>query len=282
MKLLTLEQNTPEWEAFRKTRVGASDIGILMEGREREIHDLLQEKRGLKEKYVTDAMRGGNEMEAEAIEWLIDRTAPQKITALHDTPDDWLMASFDFFDAKNKKGAEIKCPIVVLDMPNEHKHYKRWWWQIQAQMAVSGLKKWELVVYSPGKQAKETIERDEGAIVKLKEKGRWFFDLIINFGELSPINEMEIRDDDNTSEWASYFRAIDAKIKELEEAKTVLRDEGIAMANNESFQCNGVKVQKVLNKGRVDYEAACKANNIDVSIFMKAPKTEYTWRVTAS
>jgi putative phage-type endonuclease len=284
MKILDLEQNSPEWEEFRQSHVGASDIGVLMEGSEKEIHDLLQEKRGLSKKFVTDAMQRGTNMEAEAIEWISGEKhdLKYKVCALHNKPDDWLMASFDYLDKKQSTLVEVKCPKVVLDKPTEHSHYKRWWWQVQAQLAVCGLKQGRILVYSPSKQMQEWIDRDEDAIEQLKEKGRWFYKIMVNFEDLPKSPEVTLREDDDTIQWARTFREIDEKIKELEEHKKVLRDEGIAIAGEDPFVCEGVKVLKIASRESVDYEAACRAHKIDVSTFRKIPKTPFTWRVSAS
>jgi putative phage-type endonuclease len=284
MKILNIKQNSPEWDTLRKSHVGASDIGILMEGSEREIYDLLQYKRGLKEKFTTDAMQRGTDMEAEAVEHFIgrERKEKEKATALGDAPYDWLMASFDFLDSEARLLVEVKCPLIVLDMPSEHSHYKRWIWQIQAQLAVSDYERGLLGVYGPGGSRQEWVVRNEDMIRELKIKGKWFYELIVNFGELAAPKELVERYDDEAQEWAELFRSIDGKIKDLEEEKKILRDEGIAIAGDDPFLCNGVKVQRIASKETIDYEAACKAHSIDVSRFKKLPKSPYTWRIIAS
>lgn len=282
MKILDLQQNTPEWEAFRLSVIGASDIGILMEGTEREIYELMQVKRGTARKFVTDAMRRGSEMEEEAVSWLVGHAvkSAEKICALMDAPDDWLMASFDYIDVEKQYLAEIKCPKFVHQNIRDQSHYNRWWWQVQAQLAVSGLSKGTLLAYSPVNQVKEWVERDEEAIAQLKEKGKWFHDLMINFEDLPTPNEVLERFDTPAAEWARCFRDIDDKLKALEEEKRVLREEGIAIAEDTPFVCEGVKVSKIAMKETIDYEAACKAHGIDISAFKKKPKVPFTWRVS--
>lgn len=281
MEFLQLEQNTPEWEEFRQSHVGASDIGILMDGSERELYDLLQSKRGLKDKFVTHAMQRGTEMESEAIESFLGRPREdmEKATAVADDPNKWLMASFDFINRDERFVVEVKCPLTVLDTPQEHAKFKRWEWQVQAQLAVSGYEYGFLYVYSPVKSSICKILRDESMISRLKEKGVWFYQLLVNFEDLPAPAEVSERDDETALDWAMAFKAIDTLIKDLEEQKSVLRDEGIAIAGEESFSCAGIKVIKVENKTTIDYEAACKAHNIDVSLFKKVPKTPFTWRV---
>jgi putative phage-type endonuclease len=281
MKILNLTQNTTEWEDFRQSHIGASDIGILMDGSEKEIYDLMQYKRGTKDRFVNHAMQRGTEMECEAIDFFLGRPREddEKATALADDPNSWLMASFDFIDQDKRYVVEIKCPLTVLDTPQEHSKFKRWEWQVQAQLAVSGYEYGFIYVYSPVKTTVCKILRDEDMINRLKEKGVWFYQLLVNFEDPPAPAEVPERADEMALDWAMAFKAVDSQIKELEEQRSILRDEGIAIAGEEPFSCAGVKVVRVENKITIDYESACKANNIDASIFKKIPKTPYTWRV---
>lgn len=282
MKKLDLEQNTPEWENFRRSRIGASDIGIIMEGSDKDLYNLMQEKLGKKQKYITPAMQRGSEMEPEAIEWLLGKGKSSKVCALHSKPDDWLMASFDYLDMKSKILVEVKCPKMVLDLASEHTHFKRWWWQCQTQMAVSGLEEAILLPYHPLKQAKMTIHRDDQAIVDLKAKGREFHRRLMSFDILKDPGELDFREDEAAEDWATKIKEIDGPLKELTACKKVMRDEGIALANGNPFECSGVKVKKVLNQPSFDYEAACTAHGIDMEPFKILPKDPYKWVITIS
>ena len=192
------------------------------------------------------------------------------------------MASFDYIDLDGDLQAEVKCPQFVHSTLSEHSHYKRWWWQVQAQLSVSGRSKALLLAYSAITKTKEWVERDEAAITKLREKAKWFYELMINFEDLPVPNEVVERYDNQAVECATLFQQIDEKIKELEEEKKVLRDELIAIADDTPFVCNGVKVTKQFYKESIDYEAACKAHGIDTTAYKKKPKTAFTWRISAS
>ena len=284
MKKLDLKQNTPEWEDFRKLHIGASDIGILMAGTNREIYELLQIKRGVARKFRTAAMKHGTDTEHEAIEWLVGaaKASVEKTTALMDAPDDWLMASFDYIDEWEEWLAEIKCPMHVFDTVKEHAGYEKWWWQVQAQLAVSGYSRGLLVVYhSPSLNCKTWVERDEDAINMIKIRGLWFYEIMVNYGTLPPPAEIAEREDEDTMKWAARYKEIDEKIKELEEEKEVLREEGIALASELPFFCNGVKVTKIANKETIDYVAMVKEMKIDVAPFKKTPKCAFTWRISS-
>jgi hypothetical protein len=284
MKILKLEQGSPEWEEFRKSHVGASDMGILMTGTDREINDLLKVKRGLKQVYVTEAMQDGKDKEHEAIEKFLGRARKdgENPTALADKPNDWLMASFDFLNQVNYEIIEVKRSKVHCDSVAEHHSYAKWYWQVQAQMKVSGYTCVTLLLHNTitNEQMHEVIDRNEEDVDLLIARGKWFMEKLDNFEFLPGFDAPEERTDPNTIDWATRFKEVDQEIKELEEERDVLRAEGIAIANEASFMCNGIKVEKVKSRTTIDYKAACSLNNIDLKDFEKVPKVPYTWKFT--
>ena len=146
-------------------------------------------------------------------------------------------------------------------------------------MCVGGHKTAFLLVYSPVKQVCVQIERDESAIEKLLEKGKWFYDLMQS--NTLPPQPVVFREDADAIEFAESAKALKAKLNEVEEEWSIMRDSGIFIANEQSFECNGVKVVKIPPRVTIDYKAALEsiAPGIDLSAFKKISKP--TWRVTA-
>src|SRR5688572_26054998 len=102
---IDLEQNTPEWLEFRRTRLGASDACIIMGVSPWNTpYQLWEQKVGLKENDATnDAMRRGTQMEDEARQAFIKETGifikPKvKVSKNHE----WIIASLDGIDAEEK------------------------------------------------------------------------------------------------------------------------------------------------------------------------------------
>src|SRR5439155_36151 len=109
----------------------------------------------------TNAMRRGSEMEGTARDWF-EKThgiSFKRPVGLHDHHD-WLLASFDGLNFELGLSLEIKCPNEVPDVLETWKSYKRYWWQVQAQLAVGGHQKAILLAYSPSKQVEGIVDRD--------------------------------------------------------------------------------------------------------------------------
>ena len=113
MKLLKLEQDTPEWHAFREGKIGASLAPVIMGVSPWSTpYQLYQEMMGVTEKrQETSAMARGKLLEKEARERFIQQTGINVVPAVgvHDKFD-WLFASFDGICTDNKVVLEIKCP----------------------------------------------------------------------------------------------------------------------------------------------------------------------------
>lgn len=278
MKVLDVIQGSPEWLALRRTKVGASDIAALMAGTDREIYNLFWEKFG-EEKYQTSAMRRGSEMESEARKWFEEQhdVIFERPVALHDDHD-WLLASFDGLNFDLGLSLEIKCPNEVPESVEASKSWKRYYWQVQAQLAVGGHEKAIVLVYGPDKQVQTVVDRNEEDIAKLLKQGAWFFDLMQK--NTPPPEPIVVRDDAEAVEFAEAAKLLKKQIDDLDEQWKILRDGGIYLANETSFQCNGVKVTKILARPSVDYRAAFESMcpNADVSAFLRPSKP--SWRIS--
>jgi len=279
MRRITLEQNSAEWRELRRSKVGASDIAILMTGTDREIYDLYTEKKG-KERYETDAMRRGSEMEAEARRWYETEMGIsfERPVGLHDNYD-WLMASFDGLNYDLGLSLEIKCPNEIPDHLESSKNWKRYFYQVQAQLAVGGHEKAVLLAYSPTKRVSALIGRDEKAISDLIKQGEWFYDCIKND---KPPEYLEKRKDAAAKEFAEAAKILKNQLDELQEQWKILREGGIYLAGDVSFECDGVKVMKVDGGNTIDYKAALEkyCPNADLSAFTKSRPA--SWRLTVN
>ena len=277
MKVLQVEQNTDEWRTLRRSKVGASDISILMTGTDKEIYDLYWEKKG-HDKYQTSAMRRGSQMEDEARRWFQTQTdiSFERPVGLHDEYD-WLLASFDGLNFDLGVSLEIKCPNEVPSCLETWKSWKRYWWQVQAQLAVGGHEKSFLLAYSGPKQVYTMIHRDEDAIVDLIGKGKSFYELVQSD---TPPSYVETRQDKEAEEFAEAAKLLKSQIDDLDEQWKILREGGIYLANETSFECEGVRLLKIPPKTTVDYKAALIAlcPEADLTAFQK--RSTSSWRLT--
>jgi len=140
-------------------------------------------------------------------------------------------------------------------------HYQ---WQIQHQLAVTGLNDCVLIV-SDGKQHIDVgIARDDTMIGDLLEAEQQFYNKMLNweFPDDNYVKPME-RTDKEANE------IVDAALKAKEwldtakEQYEIIREGAIYLANEISFRCKGVIVRKFLFPGTIDYKKMAKEHNID-------------------
>lgn len=277
-KLIDIEQNSPEWEALRRTKVGASDIAILMTGTEREIQDLWDEKVLGKRKYVTKAMQHGIDTEAEAREFASKLFVYyfQKSCAVSEKHE-WLMASLDGFDSRRNVSLEIKCPSELPQTLEEYQGYKRAWWQIQAHHAVYCPDCAFLVVYKDGDSLWEQVERDEKAIEDLLKKGKWFYDLTQS---MTPPSTISLRDDEDWKEAVQSWIDANTAFMAAQEHLDMCREGLIYLAGEKSARGFGVTVSKFFRKGAVEYAKIPQLAGVDLDLYRKPPLE--LWKVSAS
>jgi putative phage-type endonuclease len=272
MKVLDIEQNTPEWYELRRSMIGASDIATIMAGSKNEIYDLYLEKVNGQSKFATRAMIRGKEMEAEARAWMnltqeFDFEPLVGVSKEHP----WLMASFDGFNRDRKIALEIKCPLKVEFEIQDHPHYKRWWWQIQAQYAVSGVDNILLLVYSPESRVYAPVPKYYRAIDELLEKGKEFYDRVINYDP--PEEDIEEKTDEISLnlayQWIKAKEAKDAADIAEEEARQAL----VNLADGKSFKAGHVRVQKMCKRGAIEYRQVIELKDVDLEKYRKGSVT---------
>jgi len=278
MKPLCLLQNTPEWREFRKTKVGASDIAVLMIGTEWEIYNLYLEKKFGKEKYETSAMRRGIEMEEEARGWFssrLDISFQPEVCISDENP--WLMASFDGMNEKYNIAVEIKCPLEIPDQVTNSPRWETYYWQVQAQLLVSGHDSQWLLLYSPREQRQVEVYPDPSAQEKIVAKGKWFYEFLVTDKEFpTPFVE---RNDEEWGEAATAWKSAKEILDNAKEQEAICREAMIYLAQDKSTIGSGLKVTKVPRAGGIDYTKVPELKNIDLRIYQKPGII--TWRLTS-
>jgi putative phage-type endonuclease len=257
MRILPFEQGSPEWLEFRKTKVTASDIPILMMGSEKEIRALYDEKLGIKKRFKTDAMLKGSAMEPEAIEWFFGKRKKIERPCVMNESCDWFMASLDALHFPTMTLAEIKCPSTAIpEKIEDHPLYQKAYWQMQGQFYATGLDEGWIVLYSPLRQKKALIKRNEADIRKMLEVGHEFYERLV-YRNPPPVSELEDRKQDKEiADWAQRYAKAYHYYKIMEEQIALLREEGINRANGEPFMCEGVKVEATKGREIIDFKKA--------------------------
>ena len=202
MKIINLQQNTPEWHDYRIVKIGASDAAtILGISPWSTPMQLWERKLALSpEQKENSAMSRGKALEEEA------RTAFMEITQIAVIPTvvehetfDWMIASLDGLSWCKKYVVEIKCPgredhLSALAGIVPPKYLP----QLQHQLAVTGLDMIYYYSYDGQNNACIEVQRDQAYIDKLIEEELKFYKCMVTCTppELSE-RDYNIRNDQN-------------------------------------------------------------------------------------
>lgn len=177
MKILNMEQQSPEWFAARQLRMTASNaqaIGNAGKGLETYIYDLCAEYLSIKEKehYSNEHTDRGNELEAEARNVYEFETGNTVKEVGFCVLEENVGCSPDGFAGEDGL-VEIKCldDRPYLKMMVEDKIDSKYMWQMQMQMYVTGRKWCDYVVYNPNFGQNiiiRHVERDDKKIEAIK------------------------------------------------------------------------------------------------------------------
>jgi putative phage-type endonuclease len=277
VKLLELEQGSSSWKEFRHGKVGASDIGVLMTGTDVEIFDLWLDKTSGIDRKPTQAMQRGIDLELDAISYFQMKTGKEwrKITALHEDCEA-LMASFDGYNEELNECVEVKCPLDVPERIEDLSYFRRYWWQVQAQLAVSEGERAHLLVYSPQVQRELIIEPSFECIQQLLEKAAWFHQFLHGKEMPPPFRKKE---DEEWKGCAEAWKIAKIQLEEAQEAEALCREALIWLAAGEPSEGEGVRVSKYVRTGNIDYSKVPELKDIDLSTYRK-PST-ICWRLSS-
>lgn len=283
MKIIDLEQNTDAWLEFRKGKIGASDAPIIM-GVSPWCSplQLWERKLGIaSDQPESYAMNRGKALEEEA------RHAFQTLTKISVIPQvvehnsiPWMIASLDGLSFCNKYAVEIKVPgredhELALKGVVPPKYVP----QLQDQLEVTGLDMIYYYSYDGKNNACLEVKRDQPYINKMMVELKKFHKCMVTCTppELSE-RDYNIRNDD---EWKFFVdRWIEDKhnlacweAREMQSRKELI--EASSSRNSKGF---GVKVQKIMRAGSVNYSDIDILKGVDLDQYRK-PASE-SWRIT--
>ena len=176
-----MQQQTSEWHAMRREKIGASDAPIILElSPWKTPKALWMEKLGLTEPPpMTAAMQHGIDTEPLA------REAFEKITGIFVLPEvrihpdlHWMMASMDGVSLDGTNAVEIKCPRSRIDHDKAQSGIipEKYFPQLQHQMHVCGLDYIYYFSFHKDSQALLTVHRDDQYIKMMIEEEKKFWD----------------------------------------------------------------------------------------------------------
>lgn len=279
-----LLQQSDEWLALRRTKIGASDAPVIM-GVSPWLtpFKLWQEKLELlPERKATWAMKQGIKGEDPA------RVAFINETGIIVSPDvvfhadnEFMMASLDGISVDRKHIVEIKRPgLADHDIACTGNVPEKYYPQIQHQLDCCGL---DMAYYYSFFNETDTVllqvYRDDKYIKRMVGMEKEFWGCINEF--VSPKlsqRDYEQRDDDIWQYTAAEWLSTASQLKILEKREKELRELLISQSQNSNSIGSGVKVAKILRKGNIQYSAIPELSTVNLDQY-RAPVIE-TWRIT--
>jgi putative phage-type endonuclease len=287
MKIINIDQRTPEWLDWRRAGLGGSDISAICGVNPYKTPlDVYNEKVNGTSQNMTPAMLRGVNYESEALE-VFKRERRQfsswdyiPIICEHDDCGAW-RASLDGYCKKNNSLVEIKIPgLKTLDMASYGQIPLYYQYQIQWQLFVSNCSFAYYFVYHPESLTSYTIAiyPDANLIEQMLVKATEFWQNLQNcIPPLPPRSKKEA-----CAETSAILREmLDCKEQEKaasERYKSLLADlmqiEGV-----ENGLESDVATLSVSERSSVDYKKACEDAGVDLEAYRK-PSTK-VWVIRA-
>ena len=284
---MTLQElDREQWLALRKNYIGASDAPVIMNGYHfnKTPYMLWEEKMGLSEGTKDNAVMAKGRLNEEPA-----RQAYERYTGNLMFPEmvfhkerKYMMATLDGLSANGDMVVEIKCPGEAdHQVAKKGRVPQKYWAQLQHQLACIGASELHYFSYRKGEGFLVEVERDEDYISSLYEKEEAFWKAV-EHAKAPTLGEKDFRNFEQCEQWAAlapkckYWQEVEKKAKAEKEK---YRDQLIALSGGKSAQGHGIKMTRVVNKGRVDYGAIPELQNVDLDTYRK--KSSVSWRISS-
>lgn len=278
--MIDLQQQTPEWFEFRKTKIGASEASIILGINPwKTARQLMEEKLGLKEPQPTNQyMQRGIDLEPKARKCFIEMTEIEVNPAvLVHSKYEWMMASFDGLSKHKLIAVEIKCNgSKNHEMARNGEIPDYYYCQMQHQMAVADLNEMYYFSFDGEEGIKFIVNRDDEYIEKLIEREKEFYQMMMDY-ELPP-ETYKKKDDDAWLNAAKQLKETRSQIKFLQSLEEMIEKDLIEQSNGCDTMGGGIKLSQEIRKGSVDYKNIHELKDIDLDEYRK-PSTRY-WKIT--
>lgn len=276
MRIVNLQQNTPEWLEFRRNCIGASEAPtIMLESPWRTPRQLYRQKKEGTQIEKNARMQRGLDLEQEARE-LFEQQMQVMVFPTVVQHDDypWMIASLDGLCMDGIFAVEIKCPgeedhKIALQGEVPKKYYA----QLQHQLAVTGLNVIYYFSYDGVKGVYNLVYRDEEYIAKLIEAEKEFYHCMQNNiePEASERDHIDVIADLEQQDIIYSYILVSKELKELEQREKALKQTLCSWGDDGNIQFTDydnkplVKLTRVSREGSIDIAALCKDLGIDIA-----------------
>lgn len=284
--------NRQEWHKWRNEGIGASDAPTIMcVSPWKTPYQLWEEKIFGKEESNNPATEHGKKYEPLAIKWFEKEMGisfhKEELDFLCAQSNEfpWMKATLDALDKEEKHMLEVKCPFSLEN--HEKVKISRqvpdiYFPQLQHQMKVKE-KQWMYFLSYNWKDPDDSVilevSRDNKYIEKLIEKEQKFWDCVLEM-EPPELTERDWNNMEANAEWvnkAQEIRKIQEQLDPLEQRFEELRKDLIYLSNGQRCIGGGIKTNRFLCKGSVDYSKVPQLQNVDLEQYRK--KSIEKWRV---
>lgn len=283
MKIIQVEQGSPEWLSWRKTVITATECpAILGSSPWSTAYKCWQRKLGLvEEQKSNDAMERGKRLEPEArAKFIKDHGIDMTPTVVESSEFDFLGASLDGIDILGNAILEIKCGGNKLnDMAARGEIPEYYQDQMQHQLLVTGAKKCFYYCYDGTNGICIEVLPDPDFQAKFMPKAREFWKCVA-FSEAPALQESDYKDMSDEPVWqqiSTEYREINDQIKRLEEVKETYRKKLLNLCGDQNCLGAGIRVMKMFVRGRIAYDDIPEIKSLDLDKYRKAPTT--TWKI---
>ncbi len=287
MKVINVSQRTEAWRVWRSQGISASEAAVIMNRSPyKSLWRLYAEKAGLVLEQSLDnypLIRAGIQQEPAALQHFEEKHDVLLLPICGESERYPLMrASFDGLTEGNEP-VEIKCPHEMTFMEvflnkEQSVAYQLYWHQVQQQLLVAEAERGFLYFYHDGQTIEFEIQRDDGFIKSLIETAMDFWAALKNGQEpkKDPERDLFIPTGQAAFQWqqlAADYRMnelriddLKAQLKSLDALQADLENRLVAlMGDYLSAEHSGLRVNRFLVQGRIDYKLAFKALLPEVS-----------------
>lgn len=285
MKIINLEQGSPEWLSWRRTVITATDCpAILGSSPWTTAYQCWQRKLGLIEEVKSnEAMERGKRLEPISRERFINKYGINMTPLVIESSEyAFLGASLDGISDCRKYILEIKTGgHKLFQMAKDGIIPDYYMDQIQDQLLVTGAEKCFYKVAHEDEDKEIVIEVFAKNDFKdnFLPKAREFLRCMA-FNEPPPLQDSDYKDMTHEASWKGYseeYQRLCKDIKRLEEIKESYRKELINLSGDHSCKGHGIKVIKTIMKGRIPYDEIPEVKELDLEGYRKPSTT--TWKI---
>ncbi|WP_372771129.1 lambda-exonuclease family protein [Pseudoalteromonas sp.] len=285
-KIIDLEQNTPEWLAWREGKATASQSPSVMGESKYFPHtpyEMYLIATGQAEKpFYNKAMQRGHEFEDEAL---------QHANRFFDADYKPLLAESELYKnfAASLDGFDPAKKLAILEIKTTKEGGAIWnngleiyHWQLTHQCAVMGVSEAMLYAYDPDtKTAKPMLFKvKDSDIKKLVKAWNDYFNCINNF-EIPALTDRDYIDGEKIeglTDMLEELREIKRQQAELKNAYDLKFRDIVELCGDRPTKINGCTISRTTRKGNVNYKNIPELYDVDLDKYRGKPTTFWTLR----